>query len=649
MKIHQPCEGSVLRHRGIRATPVLCGLIAAALLTWSPSMAHSQTRNWILSSVPGDWSNPLNWSGGAEPTSGAVVYITNGGTATISSMGEVCSSLNLGGTGSGTIQMTAGSFTAGSGYIGGLGTATFTHSGGTFTCPKFYVGLYYQGGTTTGSGLYELSGTAYLNSYDEQIGYSGMGTFTHTGGTNSCTSLSVGASPNGNPSTGEAYNLSGSGYLTASSENIGYWGSGTFTQSGGINACSTLSVGAVSTRPDASTVYDLGDGSLTASLEFIGSTGSGTLTQSGGINTVNYITISARGLYTLSGGTLNVSGGLSNQGAFDLSNSTAAINASAMILDLSRATLSNSQNMSLSLDGQSLLIVPAGLEPETYFAGYSNSGLLHHSGSTLTIASYYSFGGTNEIVGHVDCQGGTLSAIPGASITLNGGVSVSAPALLNLGNGSLYVDNAVSGMTGGSLTAANQYVGSTGSGVFDHSGGSNTTPNSLYLGHNPAGSGAYILGSAGCLNVASIEYIGNSGSGTLTQSGGTNDCSHLRLGYWSTGSGVYNLSGTGYLGASTEYVGYAGSGTCHHSGGTNTIANSLYVGYNSSGVGAYDLSDAGRLDAPSEYIGYSGAGTFTQSGGVNTAASIAIGTRGTYILTGGTLNVSAELGQQGRP
>ena len=101
---------------------------------------------------------------------------------------------------------------------------------------------------------------------------------------------------------------------------------------------------------------------------------------------------------------------MTNRGLLDLSNSTATITASSTIVDLSRANLSDSQGVSITLDAQSLLIVPAEFDPEGYFTGYNNPGLLHHSGSTLTIASSYSFDGANEIVGHVDCQGGTLSA-----------------------------------------------------------------------------------------------------------------------------------------------------------------------------------------------------------------------------------------------
>lgn len=82
---------------------------------------------------------------------------------------------------------------------------------------------------------------------------------------------------------------------------------------------------------------------------------------------------------------MNLSGGLANMGVLDLSNSSAAINATSSIVDLSHAIISNSRNLSLDLDAHSLLIVPAGLNPANYFTHYNNAGLVHQSGSTLLI------------------------------------------------------------------------------------------------------------------------------------------------------------------------------------------------------------------------------------------------------------------------
>ena len=54
------------------------------------------------------------------------------------------------------------------------------------------------------------------------------------------------------------------------------------------------------------------------------------------------------------------------------------------------------------------------------------------------------------------------------------------------------------------------------------------------------------------------EYVGSSGTGTFTQSGGTNNIGSgcLYLGYNAGSSGSYTLSGSGLLSAANEYVGY---------------------------------------------------------------------------------------------
>ena len=92
-------------------------------------------------------------------------------------------SVNLG-SGSYTVNntqsMTSGSLTAAAGYVGFSGTGSFTHSGGT----NALTGLLTLGSGTSDSGMYSLSGAAMLSASSELIGLSGSGTFTQSGGTN---------------------------------------------------------------------------------------------------------------------------------------------------------------------------------------------------------------------------------------------------------------------------------------------------------------------------------------------------------------------------------------------------------------------------------------------------------------------------------
>ena len=94
-------------------------------------------------------------------------------------------------------------------YVGFSGTGSFTQSGGTnsISSNSFYLG--YNAGS---SGTYSLSGGQLSASY-EYVGYSGTGTFTQSGGTNSISYyLYLGYNAGGSGT----YSLSGSGQLSAS-------------------------------------------------------------------------------------------------------------------------------------------------------------------------------------------------------------------------------------------------------------------------------------------------------------------------------------------------------------------------------------------------------------------------------------------------
>lgn len=498
---------------------------AMATLAVNSSLVHGYDRYWTGASD--NWSTASKW-GGLEPTHSYNAYITNGGTASITATGETCRYLCLGGTNTGTVQMTAGALSATSEYVGYQGVGAFSQSGGTNT----------------------ISGSLSLG----------------------CTSAAVGT-----------YSLSGTG-------------------------------------------------TLVSSCEYIGSSGPGTFTQFGGLNTAGYVGIGPNGAYTLNAGTLTLNGGLSNAGIFDLSNSTAVINAPSSIVDLSTATLTNAQNVSLTLDAHSLLIVAPGFDPSTYFTHYAPPAIVHEAGAPLTIASAHSIYGAGEINDFVDCQG-SLTATSGQFINLHGGLNGGNAANVNLGSGSLYVNTPASAMAGGFLTLANMYVGSAGSAVFTHSGGTSTISSSLYLGNNATDSGAYIMNGPGLCQLKSQAgglYVGYSGAGTFTQSNGTNsNVGGLYLGCNATGQGTYQLSGSATLSSassamSAEYVGYSGTGTFEQSGGVNWN-NTLFLGYNEGALGTYILSGGSLSISQVEYIGGSGAGVFRQTGGTNSTKGLYTG------------------------
>ncbi len=162
-----------------------------------------------------------------------------------------------------------------------------------------------------------------------------------------------------------------------------------------------------------------------------------------------------------------------------------------------------------------------------------------------------------------------------------------------MGSAGVSVNDVLSSISGGSLSASTEYVGKVGPGTFAQSGGtSSVSSNSggLYLGYDSGSSGSYYLSGSGVLS-AFAEYVAS------------NDA----------------LSGVtgGSLSAFTEYVGTFSNGTFTQSGGTNNVGSNLNLGYNAGSSGSYNLSGSGALSASAEYLGDSGAGTFIQSGGSN--------------------------------
>ena len=197
---------------------------------------------------------------------------------------------------------------------GGLVESSNMHLGKNYT-PPYPLGQYAQTGGTNaisgslyvgerGSGSYELS-EGVLTAECEYIAYGdfGTGTFTQTSGSNIVTYLYAGYDSS---STG-TYMLSGTGELTAQSEQIGIYSTGTFDQSGGTNATMILCLGVYA---DSEGYYNLsGAGQLTAATEYVGLLGKSTFTQTGGVNTVTSNLVLANnegstGTYNLNGGTL---------------------------------------------------------------------------------------------------------------------------------------------------------------------------------------------------------------------------------------------------------------------------------------------------------------------------------------------------------
>jgi hypothetical protein len=284
--------------------------------------------------------------------------------------------------------------------------------------------------------------------------------------------------------------------------------------------------------------------------------------------------------------------------------------------------------------------------------GVTGVGIVDQSAGTNTIGTTLFVGDNSAVAGTYIQSGGALSAS-----AENIGAPASGQANFNQTGGNNLMTNLFlgDGATGtyslantGSLSARAEYVGDNGAGFFNQSGGTNTMPSGagLYLGYfTSTAAGTYLLSQNATLS-APAEYIGASGAGTFNQSGGTNTvATSLYIGENATGNGTYKLSAGG-VSAQVEYIGFTGSGAINQSGGTNAVSGSVYLGFNQNGTGAYVLSGSGSVSASSELVGVAGGGNcvFTQSGGMNSAGDLEIAQTGTgtFDLAGGSLTATTE-------
>ena len=534
-------------------------LIAAAAFAplGHPALAWSglTSNSWSLASGDVNWSS---MGGDTFYSNGSAVTFSNAGVNTnpiaIVSSGVQPASVTF--TNATTPYSFSGGAMSGTGSVAldAAGSVMFlsvnTYTGSTTITPGTLTlsGPGAINGTSSiavgngGTGALMIQGQGQLQTSVENVGLSGTGSVTQSGGVNTTSGyLDLGASA-GDSGT---YILTGNGYLSVlNNENVGSSGTGIFTQSGGTNSCSDFNLG---NGTGSSGTYSLGGGYLSvAGSENVGYSGTGIFLHSGGTNMSNYLNLGnnagSSGTYSLGGNgdvavTENENLGYAGTGAFTQTGGTNRI-------------------------GNALYL---GTQPGGF-------GVYNLSGS-----GYLPVAG-NEYVGYSG---------PGA-FTQTGGSN-------NLGYGSLYVG-----------------YGSGSSGNYTQSGGMNSVNfGYLYLGYGGS-SGNYSLSGSAMLSTAYGEYVGYSGTGTFTQSGGTNSVNFggLYLGYGGGSGGNYSLSGSAML--STAYGEYVGNlGTFTQSGGTNNVGGTLTLD-SGSGSSTYILSGSGLLSAGNEYAGYFGSGAFAQ-------------------------------------
>ena len=209
------------------------------------------------------------------------------------------------------------------------------------------------------------------------------------------------------------------GALFATYHDVGYSGTGTFTQTGGTN---TLSNGLyIGCNPGDSGTYNLGGGQVSAQYEYIGLSGSGSFSQSGGTHVAGNLVL---GDNAGSLGDYNLNGGLLNVAALSAGAGSVAFNFSGGTLQAS-SSFSVNVPIALSLAGSNGVFDTQGYTL-TLAAPLSGPGGLQKVGSgTLVLTASNTYTGTTLVsAGTLDVtgmlSGGSVQVASGATLGFSG-------------------------------------------------------------------------------------------------------------------------------------------------------------------------------------------------------------------------------------
>ncbi|MBD3297012.1 MAG: hypothetical protein GF392_06540 [Candidatus Omnitrophica bacterium] len=550
------------------------------------TMAHADTYNW-KDGVTGDWDDTSNWVEGTEPGTGDTAYV-NGGVSSesqVSTAGNDSKYLRIGDGSSeqGSLSVsTGGDLSTYRIYNGAYeGAGSITQAGGSLSASN---GIYMGFSGSSSSGTYDLSGGTLTAAY-EYLGYYGDMSFIQTGGTHNVNNqMRLGYGYNANPAT---YDLQ-DGILNTNEVYIGtQYGnaSGVMDQSGGTHNVTQLYI----SEDDDTGVYNLSGGTLDADH----------ITLEDGDATFNY---TAGALYV---DNFNIDG----------------YNVTVNLADTSGI---GAFNVGYASGGEYVLGAGESLDVAEQNIAYAASATFIQQGGANTVSDMYlgRLGGTGTYV----LEGGTLtvgSVQEGSGagmLRINGGELDHTGTVMDV----KYLDVGYGAGTNGSIDIGvgkdvdsyQSRIGySNGTGSVSQTGGSHTVANNLYVGYSGSdSSGTYTL-SGGTLTAAS-EYLGYYGDMSFTQTGGTHNVNNqMRLGYGgNTNPATYDLQ-DGILNTNEVYIGTQygnASGVMNQSGGVHTV-NDLYITDDSGDVGVYNLS-GGMLDAGTITMN-SGDASFNFTGG----------------------------------
>jgi fibronectin-binding autotransporter adhesin len=605
----------------------------------------------------------LNGTGAVTQTDQSTVYLDHSLVLGANAMGN------------GSYTLSATSITDGSNSGDNLFVGSDLNIGGQQTDVYGYTA---QTTATGGNGTFtQTSGDVFVVGSVNIGNNGGTGTYSQSGGTVTTGGLVV-----GNGGAGE-YDLSG-GTLAASQAVVGAFGGsvGTFNQTGGTFNANFLNVGIF---PGGVGTYTMSAGNLNVAgnLGLAGPNGQGTFNQSGG-------TVQAGGLfdnndnegtpggsYSISGGSLSVSGvSYIGNGADD---GVAAAGQGGLFTQTGgQVTFSDALNIGIGANssgvGEIGSVCPANPSPCVATGAYTMSGGTASintlnvgggsAGSTGTFTMNANPGDSPAPNPSLDPVANitSLTIATGGNVQINGGLMTVGATSTGGQGGQLNVGSAgTASITGGSLGTVGDFnVGiGGGSALFTQTGGTVTVGTDLIVGSAPGDTGTYNM-TGGSTTVSGFTFVGLGGAGTFLNDAASHTTQELVLGTENASNGTYTLqNGAQLTVGSAGNTGFAdigehgtGTFTQNDSTSSSTIHGSLDVGREAGGSGTVNLN-AGNMTVAQGFavIGDSGTGIFNQSGFSTMSVSsggLAIGRgesneNGNTVITGtGTYNLSGS-------
>lgn len=608
-------EVLVLKRSGLRWPRLAVIALAAGTAAMAlPRSSQGAIDLFINGGGDGTWENGDNWTSGAPPMASESAFIDSGNVVTSSGASNVANELQVG----------VGENSYGSnGNPGGTGVLTLLSGSTITTGGNLVVGQGQTSADTsgtininTGATLNIKGGNSLLGFFDSSDADPTTGTINVNGGAfnwnagNNNATLWIGGDSL-TPHFGKGVVNLNSGTMTGAAVRVGDFGTGTLNVSGGtLTSSFYLSVGLGSHAASGSGNVNITGGTLNLAQLTVNEAKNATCTVTQSAGTVNIgnvtgidgynarigLSATGKGVYTMSGGVLNVAGndlavGPGQSGEMNISG-TAVVNVNNM------AVAGKSSDYGLALGGAN-----------------NGTAVVNQTGGTVTIFNTSLLG-----VFFQGTDGGTSTYnLSGGSITTNGISSDNGTTTktFNFNGGKLVAGNDMTVPNPArNATPTNFFTTISGGGAtIDTSGHAVTWVTAL------TGAGSLTKSGAGSLTLTAANSYG----GTTTVSGGelyVNNTSGSGTGGNSVLVTAGTLGGSGMVGGAAAVAGTLSPGASPGAVGTLGFGSSLSLAGGSTSV--FELGS----DSSFDHVNVGAALTY--------GGTLQINLEGTYLPAGGT-------------